>query len=464
MKRRFTNLFLVCVLALSMISMPTWALDSNNENKETQNETDQIVTEKPSNDSVEEKTEKIIEEDKVDSKIEDTPEVSQLEATADVTEETIVEQESQPIASGKIQIIPSSESIEVGRIAQYQIYITLDGSIKEYTNVQVKIALPGMVKSNYVDFSQNLDELKIKGVAPSYNQEENILVYNFSKLNGGFETSILLKLNTVNGSPVNGSALTINASLTADEMTASNAEASTALVANMNASVSNKIKGILVDGEIVDRLSIKYLDETVFAVGASVNKYVSGSLQLQEGSKVVISYTLADGIAYISDTSGVTPTVVGNTYTWEFDASSNEDDDYYFVQNFNIITKIEGDLTLFSKVKNSATYEFTYVDGTEKTFKADATVVVSPNFDYVLPDQLVGFPYSSIFSGPSDDRGNVGWINNDDISVTDGAILGWNFYLTPLEATTSTHKNNTYNVFFHPDENLNFRNMYSGDF
>ncbi|WZU01120.1 hypothetical protein MGH68_16855 [Erysipelothrix sp. D19-032] len=150
----------------------------------------------------------------------------------------------------------------------------------------------------------------------------------------------MLKLETENGSALNGQQLLVQAIISGDTIAEISSDASIELVANQNASISNKSCGIMVNDIPVDRSSIRYLDEAIFDVGFSINKFETGTVAPDTTDMIRFSYTLPEGVDYVRDSSGKTPTINGKTITWEFDATTNEDAEYYFNVNFNIITKV----------------------------------------------------------------------------------------------------------------------------
>lgn len=367
--KRIKKVLLAFILLVSILGAPLYALENDKQSKDDPiGEVSEEITSK--NETVDE------EKDSVDK--------------------TLFETEG-PVGKARLNVIASSESIEVGKVAQFQVYLSLDGLNENYTNVNIKISLPQLIDDKYVMFNQDLSELAIRGVVPSYDTTTHELNYFFAELEGGFESSALINIITLNGSPLNGEELLVKAEISGESITSVTHENTVLLVANQNASLSNKLKGVMEDGELVDRLSIRYLDEAVFSLGVSVNKFTSGSLALKEGSKVIVKYQLAEGLTYISDTSGVTPTFDGVTYTWEFDSNTNEDVEYFFNTAFEIKAKVEGDLTLFSHINNNAKVNFDYIDNSSKEYSADATVMISPNFEYHL-DQLVNGGANQQFS------------------------------------------------------------------
>ena len=364
----------------------------------------------------------------------------------------------------RVQVLADSQTLEVGKTASYRIVVGVDGANEIIPNLDLIIQLPNVVDGTAVQFNQNLETLALRDVIPSYDANTNQLYYHLTNLSGGFDTTLMLKLETENGSALNGQQLLVQAIISGDTIAEISSDASIELVANQNASISNKLRGIMVNDIPVDRSSIRYLDEAIFDVGFSINKFETGTVAPDTTDMIRFSYTLPEGVDYVRDSSGKTPTINGKTITWEFDATTNEDAEYYFNVNFNIITKVSGNLTLFSTVDTIAASDVKFIDGSSKNFQTKASVMISPNFEYV-PDALFGGgPLTSVFSGPADSFGGVGWINNDDPSVTDGATLGWRLYLSSLDATSPIHGLNSYDAFFMPDQALNVTQIYTGKF
>ncbi|QIK70256.1 hypothetical protein G7062_08120 [Erysipelothrix sp. HDW6C] len=419
-----------------------------------------------------------------ETNIEDTESVTDEDHSEAVTKNTEHETESAPVekeqepigvmgSSGgaitpfqaSIHVEATSDTLEVGQVAEYRIFFTLPGSADSYKNVRLILNLPNALNDTSIRFDQNLKELEVRGIVPIYDAVNHTLTYDFNEIEGGFESSITLKILTENGYPLNGEALTLEAKVTGDNLLDVESSATTTLVANYNASLSNKFNGILdEDGVLVARESIRYLDTAQYGIGLSVNRYTAGSLALQANSDLKISYTLPEGLQYISDTSGVTPVVNGKTYTWTFPANTNQSEEYYVSINFTLDVKVDGDFVNFSYVNNEAVASITFVDGHTQSFTAIAKTMVSPNYEFTPPPLIGETALTSVFSGPKDGLGGLGWIANDDPSVYDGANLGWRFYLTSIGATNPEYGLNSYDVFFMPDENINITRMYSGDF
>lgn len=366
--------------------------------------------------------------------------------------------------TARLQVLAEDTTLEVGKTVSYRIVFGVDGGNNVIPNLDLTLQLPSIVGEQGVIFNQDLETLAIRGVVPEYDAVTKQITYHFQNISGGFDTSMILKLETENGSALNLENLTVTASVAGSTISEVTSEATTTLIANQNASISNKLRGIIVNGVPVDRSSIRYLDDAVFAVGFSISRFETGTVAPSTEGTMRFDYTLPEGVDYVSDTSGVTPEINGKTITWHFDANQNADEEYYFNVNFNIVTKVSGNLALFSTVDTVASSNVSFIDGSSKAFETKASVMISPNFEYA-PDALFGGgPLTSVFSGPADGIGGVGWINNDDPSVTDGATLGWRLYLSSLDATSPIHGINSYDAFFMPDEALNVTQIYTGTF
>lgn len=460
MKSKIIKILIVTMLALSMPTTLIFAINSQKDNiNQTQDETasqDQEMNEDESS-----------EQEHV--QIENT-----YQEAIEIDEDQKLQEKAYIVVDG------TTESIEVGQTAQFQIVVSLSNIQAEYYDVNIVVDLPTIINGDTISFNQPLSNLAIKGVVPTYNQVSKQLSYHFPILEGGFESSVIVIIQTKNGAALNNQKLAVAGTIGYADSNVQTQSAEITIMATQNASLSNQITGVIRDGEMTalsdheldgseagvmeNVIGVRYGDEAIFSLAASVNKFQTGSIALKAGSNVVLSYVLDDGLEYISDTSEVTPSVNGNKYTWTFPVNLNEDDVYYFVKNFDVHTKVARDLTVFSKLKNNAQLQVTYTDDKTVDYQSDATVIVTPDSSYMTELELQGSAFKSLFNGPKDGTGEVIPYDNVDPQVTDGALLGWGFYLSPLSATNPYKGMNAYDVFFHPDENLNIYQIYSGNF
>jgi hypothetical protein len=112
-----------------------------------------------------------------------------------------------------IDISPQNSNVSSGNDAAYQLVFKTTGSVAEYTNAVINIELPD---SEFAEFNQNLSELQIAGVEPSYDSENNLLSYAFDTLKTGQTYENIIKLETENGVTPNGTELAVSASFEAD--------------------------------------------------------------------------------------------------------------------------------------------------------------------------------------------------------------------------------------------------------
>lgn len=379
-------------------------------------------------------------------------------ATAPLTEE------SAPAAGATVRVVPHLGEVEVGDSARFQIYLALSGQQREYKNQVLTVQLPVAINGDSISFTQGLEQLQMRGVTPTYSREDNTLTYTFPSLMGGSDSSVFLEIATANGAPLDGEVLEVEARMSGEQIGTVTDSATVTLRAAESASLSNKFLGIDKDGQLVERSSFRYQDDAVFGVGLSVNRNASGSLSVLPGSDITLSYTLAKGLTYQSDTSGITPVQSGQTLTWTLPGDLGADDEYYFATQFRVTATVTEDLPYFSKLDNVASAQITYANGETIPYQAVSTTMIAPNFEAEVPPILDGFAYSSVFSGPADGSGGMGWINNDDPMVTDGSLLAWRFYMSSLSATHPHSGLSSYDWFFLPDQHLNLQKMYSGDF
>lgn len=401
-----------------------------------------------------------------DVKFEDiVEEINEEEQTEGEHEESEPE-ENDEVEHGDIHMLltKNSDVVPVGSIAQFQLYITSEGTKALYENVNIVVQLPTQINNETIKYEQNLEELTIQGVVPTYNAEDKTLKYHFDSLIGGFETSVPIKISTVNGAALNNTILEVEVSLEETNIEKKVVKDSVALSAASNISFTNILEGIIIDDLKIPKSSVRYEDVAVFGTGLSVMKLENGTLNLKAGSTVEFRYVLAEGFKYISNTSGVEPTVNGQVLSWTFDSQLNQDETYYFNVNFEIQAELVTPVVPFSKVINTAEASLTFTDDTQREEAAETKFLVTPNYE---KDEAESFPdgaYATQFSSPSDSLGGSSGSQNNDIEVYPGALLGWNIYVSPLTMTTPDIKNNSYDLFVYPDANSKIVQFYSGKF
>ncbi|MDH6365892.1 MULTISPECIES: hypothetical protein [unclassified Breznakia] len=381
-----------------------------------------------------------------------TDENSQVEDTLSVNKE----------ASLTLNALAST--VEVGTSANYQLYFSLHGQGQVYSNVTLIVNLPEAIDQSDILFNQDVAELSLQGVVPTYDPNAKTLTYTFGSLEGGFESSTIIKVATRNGASLNDVVLTSSAKVVDAGNELANTSAQATLLSQYNGSISHKFLGIMKDDLLKETSSLHPGEQGVYGLGVSVNRFDAGSLEPLASSQVEVTYEMPEGLSYVSDTSAVTPTIDGQRISWLIPIDGNANDEYYFVKNFNLVLQVADDVEYFTQVETNAIANITYADASTVEFKTDATVMVVPDDSTDLPQYENGGGYLSTFRGPTDSIGGLGMKDNVNISTTDAALLGWGMYFTSNNATSPNAGMNAYDVFMNPDEHLNISKFYSGDY
>lgn len=381
-----------------------------------------------------------------------TDENSQVEDTLSVNKE----------ASLTLNALAST--VEVGTSANYQLYFSLHGQGQVYNDVTLIVNLPEAIDQSDVLFNQDVAELSLRGVIPTYDPNAKTLTYAFGSLEGGFESSTIIKVATRNGASLNDVVLTSSAQAFDAESELANATAQATLLSQYNGSISHKFLGIMKDDLLKETSSLHPGEQGVYGLGVSVNRFDAGSLEPLASSQVEVTYEMPEGLSYVSDTSAVTPTIDGQRISWLIPIDGNANDEYYFVKNFNLVLQVADDVEYFTQLNTNAIANITYADSSTVKFETDATVMVVPDDSTDLPEYEQGSGYLSTFRGPIDSIGGMGMKDNENISTTDTALLGWGMYFTANTATSPNTGMNSYDVFMNPDQHLNISKFYSGDY
>lgn len=381
-----------------------------------------------------------------------TDENSQVEDTLSVNKE----------ASLTLNALAST--VEVGTSANYQLYFSLHGQGQVYSNVTLIVNLPEAIDQSDILFNQDVAELSLQGVVPTYDPNAKTLTYTFGSLEGGFESSTIIKVATRNGASLNDVVLTSSAKVVDAGNELANTSAQATLLSQYNGSISHKFLGIMKDDLLKETSSLHPGEQGVYGLGVSVNRFDAGSLEPLASSQVEVTYEMPEGLSYVSDTSAVTPTIDGQRISWLIPIDGNANDEYYFVKNFNLVLQVADDVEYFTQVETNAIANITYADASTIQFATDATVMVVPDDSTDLPQYENGGGYLSTFRGPTDSIGGLGMKDNVNISTTDAALLGWGMYFTSNNATSPNAGMNAYDVFMNPDEHLNISKFYSGDY
>lgn len=364
------------------------------------------------------------------------------------------------------------DEVKVGEQIKFKFNFSYTAKSTEGNNIKFEIHLPKEVQEGKIDFTQSLDELKINGVKPSLNN--NKLSYELKGINASFNKQIILNLNTRNGSALDGSRITSSAHVYLNEVEVAKKDSSVKLIAVKNLAVTNKLTKVLTELGEESKEGLRISDQAVYGLGVSVNKLQSGTIGLDEQQEVIVKYIIPKDAKYISNSSGKEPsqTAVGNTneLEWKFMVSETDDssDVYYFLKNFEVVVEVtEGNYTPFSDFETIAFVSAKYLDGKEFETEQKASNLVLPkvNEGENIPNQ--GTTLVPGFAGPLDEKGGVQNPNDFDekpAEVFDNALLKWRIFGTTFSASNPVKKLNSYDLFYHPDKNLNVNKINIGAF
>ncbi|MDL2212239.1 hypothetical protein LJB88_05115, partial [Erysipelotrichaceae bacterium OttesenSCG-928-M19] len=215
-------------------------------------------------------------------------------------------------------------------------------------------------------------------------------------------------------------------------------------------------------------------DDSIWKFSISVPKLKYGSKFVKENSTIKVSY-LIDAFQSYQGIEGLTPSptsVVNNsdgttTLNWDIKAPSYEEqsqqDKNFFEQNFEVKLKVKPTTPTYTQLTNKVTSEVLFFDNdvlTSNDLTAKVAVTVQD------PKLIVsnGDTWGISSKGPRDSFGGVSGSNNLDITVYDGALLG--FGVTPTMAMMDSGVNGptNYEIYYHVDDHLYLDMFHSGNF
>ncbi|ENH95978.1 cell wall surface anchor family protein, partial [Gracilibacillus halophilus YIM-C55.5] len=330
-----------------------------------------------------------------------------------------------------ISLSPVSDEILSGHFANYNLELKLTGStaVTSYTNAEVTVDLP---ITSYTHFSQNVDNLSINGVTPTYDEQAHTLTYQFDSIQTGrtYETGI--EVATVNGLSPDGEQLTANASFEADQQPSISDDATVAITTSSSIDVSKTFQ------EVTDNdLNLATPNSTtLWEMKLDIPKNKEGQMYLKEGSEIIITDTLPDGLSYVSTAQGPEPVQDGNTLTWTYDAPTIEEqkdaDTELYSTTIQVLLEVD-DGTQDTTQQNDVSANVTYIDDSTETVEA---------YDYIdivdsdtANGEIDGNYYVPVHIGPADGQGNLGTFQNKNPNpvVYDDALLGFTHGISPLK-------------------------------
>ncbi|MDK1727211.1 MucBP domain-containing protein [Dellaglioa algida] len=373
-----------------------------------------------------------------------------------------------------ITIEAQKDTIEAGQWADFNLYFKMSGRDTAFTNVDLKVTLPDNLNEN-MTFTQDLAELKIAGIAPTYDKNKGILNYHFDKLDARTANKAILKIQTTNGAVLPNTTLNVAAAFTGTDQNGESksydSKSAVKITADNNYGATNKLLGI--EGQTYTNPNRG--DIVNYGVGISAPKKASGALYVKEGSTVKATYTLGAGLDYYGVKDGAQEPKVsadGRTLTWEYTAPSYAEQKAaatnFFEKNVTIQAKVSDTAAYYSQITNTMSSTATFLDGsTNDTTPIKSVVMVMPNDPTDVPIPIPGgsaFPTNHL--GPSNGNGGVASTSliDPDITVNDDALLSYGLTLSSQTATSTYIGFAYYNIYYNMDTHLDLDSFTTGNF
>lgn len=298
-----------------------------------------------------------------------------------------------------VDISPVTTSIASGTDAIYKLSLKTTGAMANYKNAVLVVELPDQAM-----FNQDLSELIIAGVQPEYDTLNRTLTYRFPELVTGQAYQVNIKATTLNGTTPNNKKLTAKVTLLADRFAEVTDTADVTVIASLPFSVTKSYVGV--EGKDL-ATGPKPGDTIIWKIKATASSKATGLLFLKDNTKIIITDELIADLSYVGSTSTVTPTQVGKTVTWSFDAptlevqqQSLENSTELWSTEFLVKTKasslISTDKTMTNEVSAKVT-DFADVATDIKSNKASIGIALGGN----IIEPPSGVWYYPTYTGPT---------------------------------------------------------------
>lgn len=334
------------------------------------------------------------------------------------------------------------ETIRAGETGAFNLEFKVTGSQTSYQNVDLTVALP--TNGNF-EQSGDLESLSIANVVPTYDDLTGILSYHFDELKGGFTGIVALKVATVNGSTPNGLILNASATLKADNLETPKFAESDISVTSGPISDINKVYSKTLDSHDIEKSAPPQKgDSGLWEITVRVTKTTYGFEYLEPGSTITVVDNIPAGLGYVEDDSGGIYNQQGNTMTWNFTAptlaeqeqAANESDIFY--KKIVLKVKFVETLNSLKKYTNVAYLILNSINNVPYGLEAKADIIADASNSAIPPTQ--GTLYYPSHWGPLNAQGNT--TGNDNLglypTVTDSALLGFEYCITAMQASSST--------------------------
>lgn len=353
-----------------------------------------------------------------------------------------------------LDVSPHSETVTSGKSAGYNLSLKVTGSMTEYKDAKIVIDLP---ITEHTNFTQELSELVIDGVTPTYDTINYTLTYEFDSLKSGRSYETFINVDTINGFSPTGTELTIGATFEATEQE---------LITD-NATVIVEASGAITSSKQFLRVkenttNLAYPNSTtLWEIKLNIPKKDNGQLYAKEGTQIIVTDSIPAGLTYESMEIGPNPTQSGNELTWTFDVPSLEDQisatDEIFSTTIQVWLKVNSG-TVGQQLQNKINAEVTFINDDKGTTTSNRAITIVDS-DTANGD-ITGSWYVPNHFGPMGDSNGVGnnANRNPNPIVYDDAILQFAHGIAPL--TESQHGDfEKYTTSYTIDSNLIFKEL-----
>lgn len=369
-----------------------------------------------------------------------------------------------------VDLSPIESEIESGKRARYLLTFKSTGANNEFLEgTTLRVILPS---NHEAEFNQDLEDLKIAGVTPSYNPDTNALWYNFrDELRPGrtYETTIVVdthSLITPNNTEFEARAtLTLNRNKPNEEQF--NTSGVVTAKAEGSIDISKKFREARKGGDT--QKYPKPGDYLIWDIKVSIPKKDIGQLGLNENAVIRITDEVPNFLDIPENENLLTvdgtrrPDRVNRAQkrlVWEIDAPTlaqqkNREGELYTI---HLAVRLQAsDNSAGKLLKNTAKVSAQFI-GQSQRVEVSASGVVGIMDSDGPPEEIVGIIFNPRHSGPSDSEGKIANREDDNTlnpnpNVTDDAILRFShgFTATPPGAYKMIRN---YVSYYNIDENL----------
>lgn len=385
-----------------------------------------------------------------------------------------------------IAIESLKDKVESGKAAQYILTLKLTGStrVTAYEDAKVTVNLP---INDYTEFTQDLSQLTINDVEPTYNSTNHTLTYDFDTIETGKTYERIINVETKNGYTPNGTQLMASATFEGREMNKGGSgdtgtepdvhyedKATVTVQASGAISIDKKYTGRVWENNAWQQNVPVYTNRiTEWEISVEVPKKDIGQMYLQEGSKVVITDTLPDGLVYESVGGEDTPLPVNTSngrIVWEINASSLEQQEVagetLYKATFVVWLRTRSNNAFANTVQtNEVDVEATWIDDSKLSDLSRDSIYISLSGSR-LPPGDGEYLYGS-HAGPTDGYGGTSYYGsyenyNPRPIVNDNALLRFDSEIHPME--WGAHADyESFNYIYNNDSNLILQEIVTPD-